>query len=402
MGNFDDIPSVKTSFLKTKGNFDDIPKKMGLPFNAFALGGAPGFSLMPGSEDILPAAGQTVGGIGGFLGSVGGATTGELARQGIKALRGDASGIKKPLALSLGGVGIPQAIPSVGKEAISTATVEGIFRGAGKLLEPAANRLMLSVLKPARDVIKRNPNLGLEALNEGITGTKRQMLSKAENLISKAEPKIQALIKGNNKKVFLPNILKSIDEIKRPFANVGDQASIDAIDELQKVLREKMSFGQQGYIGLEEANQLKRDLYAVLKSSQYGKGIGEVPVKATARKMAAYGLKKEIEGAVPAVKKLNKSQAIGIEASNALENRLASEARNVILPKLAGMGAGGVALSGHPMAGLGILAGDKLVDLMRSAPIISGFAKNLTRSKSLGRPLTIAASEILRRLTSQQ
>src|SRR3990167_2043400 len=111
------------------------PKKAGLPLKQFAMAGLPGFSMSPGSEDVLPAVGQAVGGKYGLLATAG-AATGELARQGIKTLRGDASGIERPLELGLGSIGLPRAIPSVGREAASTATIEGLFRGVPRVLFP--------------------------------------------------------------------------------------------------------------------------------------------------------------------------------------------------------------------------------------------------------------------------
>ena len=99
----------------------------------FAFGGAPGFALGPGAEDVLPAAGQTFGGRFGPT-AVAGAAAGELARQGIKAARGDTSGIEQPLKFGMGAIGIPQAVPSVGREAVTAGTVEGVMRGVPRVL----------------------------------------------------------------------------------------------------------------------------------------------------------------------------------------------------------------------------------------------------------------------------
>lgn len=364
-----------------------IPGKKSVPLSeralSFAIGGlAPAVGGATHAEEALPVLGQTIGGgLRGYPGSVAGAVLGQTGRQMVKAGRGQGF---DPM--------------SIGREAITTGITEGVFMGAGKVLkkpiEGIANRLALSVMKPARDVIKRNPKLGLEAIESGITGTKESMLSKAEKLIKQGEGQLQPLLKARPQKVNILNVAADLDELKKPFANVGDQGAIDAIEEVQNMLLNK---SQTGLIGLEEANQLKRDLYKVLKSSQYGKGPGEIPVKASARKGVAYGIKKEIESAIPEAKAINKRQAIGIEAREALENRLAQEQKNVILPKLAAMGAGYTSFTGNIPGALGVLAGEAAINYLRSAPFATGLARNVLKARRFGRPLTIGAAEAARR-----
>lgn len=313
-------------------------------------------------------------GVNGFGGAVVGATTGQAVRQGVKALRGEDA--------SFG------AIP---KEAITTATIEGLTRGAGRLIPKAANRLMNSVIKPGRDILKRKPKFGLDALEAGITGSKSGMIDKAGSVIDSGEIALKGALAGKNGMVDAVKIADSMEDLKRPFMNVGDQASVDAITEVQKHLASK------GQIGLEEANQLKRDFYKVIKDSAYGKGLGEVASKTSARKQAAGGLKRGIEAVVPETKAINKKIGTAVTAKDALENVIASGQRNVILPKLAGMGAGGLAVTGNLPAAAGVLIGDRAVDLMRSAPIVTGTAANLMRLRKFGQPIAKGASEIARR-----
>jgi len=219
--------------------------KQGL--RSLAIGGPVAYGTEPGSEDILPIAGQTVGGmipgVNAFGGSVAGATAGQTARQGIRAARGfgfDAS-----------------AIP---KEAANTATWEVLTRGASKAIPAISNRMMLSVLKPGREVIKRNPTLGLDALEAGITGTRSGMLNKAEKVIDAGEDALSTALKNNPGTVNTKPIARSLGSIKRPFQNVGDTNSVDAVKEVQRNLRGK------GNLSLENANQLKRDFYKVARN----------------------------------------------------------------------------------------------------------------------------------------
>lgn len=357
----------------------------------FAMFGPTGYGTTPGSEDVLPTAGQTAGGRFGLT-AAGGAAAGEIARQGIKAVRGDASGIKNPMKFGLGAVGIPEAVPSAGTEAAMTGTIEGAFRGAGKIAKPVANRLMNSVIKPGREVLKKNPEFGVQALEAGVYGSKSGMLNKAENLIDEGENALTGVLKSKGGNVDISKVASELEDLKRPFLNIGDDASVKAIEEVQANLVSK------GSLGLEEANQLKRDLYTVIKDSQFGKGVGDVASKTSARKKAAYGIKNAIEGVAPEVKGINKKIGLGVESKKALENSLASQQQRVIFPKLAGMGAGATALAGNPLAAAGILLGDRGVDLFRSAPVVTGTAKNIMRLKKFGAPVSIGAGEISRRL----
>jgi len=341
-----------------------------------SMGGMAGYGSVSGSEDILPAVGQAVGSLGGFAGSVAGATAGQGARQGIRALRGSNVNLAE--------------IPL---EAARTVTLEGLSRGASRAVPGIANRMMNSVLRPAKNVLKRNPKFGLDALESGVTGTRAQMIEKAEGLVSGGETALQKILKNKVGNVNPTKIARELGDIKRPFANVGDDASVDAVKMVQRNLR-----GKGRSLSLPEANQLKRDLYKVVKDTSYGKGVGEITSKQTAMKATAGKLKRAIEAVAPETQAVNKTIGVGVTAKEALENELANSQRRVILPKLAGMGAGGLALSGNLPAAVGVLAGDAGFEALRSPWMVTGTAKNLMRSRKLAKPLALTASEVARRL----
>ena len=395
-------------------------------FKEFAFGGAPGFSLLPGAEDILPTVGQTLGTFGGFPGSVGGAALGEVAKQGVKAIRGESK--IKPSELFGAAAAGPSALPKALSVPIATtAATEGIFRGAGKYIQPAlrggANRLMLSVMKPARDVIKRSPNLGVEAVEAGIYGTKTGMLSKAGKLIKQYEMQASNLIKGHKGKINSQRIIESLENLKNKALKGLKPEDANAIQNIHDAFVSQLpkktvskTIPQIGPLGesiaprilkeevpdvlgmnLEGGQALKKAIYSETPQSAFFRKTTELPGSGEARRTIASNLRRQIQGAIPKIKPVLRKEAIAIEARNALENRLANESKSVLLPKLAGMGAGGVALSGNPLGGLGILAGDALFEFLRSAPMTTGLAKNLLRAKNAGRPLTIGASEIARR-----
>ena len=177
------------------------PKKFGMGGAARAglYGGVPGFGITPGSENILPAVGQAIGTSAGFLPGVASAMAGEVARQGVKGLRG-----------LFGGTGERFDPNAIGRTGFGAGTTEAVFRGTGKLLRPTANRLMQSALKASVPVRTKYPNLGIEALEEGIFGTRGQMLKKSETLAKKSESELQKLLSGRPEKVNLKNVVAEL------------------------------------------------------------------------------------------------------------------------------------------------------------------------------------------------
>lgn len=392
-------------------------------FKEFAFGGAPGFSLMPGSEEVLPAIGQTAGQPGGFFGATGGAALGIGARDIIKGAR---TGDFKPAMQFGANPGLGFADPKRLSETGITAATEGVFRGAGKLFGPAinssarkgANRLMLSVLKPGRDVIKRHPNLGVETAELGITGTKEGMLNKAESLITKYEDQVAQLIKGN-KRINAEAIINALDQAKSNAVKGlkhEDVAAIDAVkqnfinrlstkkiptssvDSLGTAIKGEKTVPDYLGMNLEQGQAMKKAIYSETPDVAFNRSMQESPGATEARRLVASGLRKEIAGAEPTVAPILKNESTAVTAKKALENAMANESKRVIVPKLAGMGFGGLTVAGHPLAGAGVLLGDMAADALRSTPMITGTAKNLLAARKLGRPLTVGASEIGRRL----
>src|SRR3990167_8882306 len=219
-------PKLKLSQVmgQDMGAVDGKPtpvRKMGSRFDAFKMAGIPGVVMTEDRpEDLLPAAGQALG--CGFMPSVGFASAGETARQGVRAVRGEGF---DPMA--------------IGKTAAATAAGEGIFRGLGKMAPKIANRLMTSALKAGRPVLEKNPKLGLEALEQGIVGTRGQMIKKAGSEIGRGESELQNLLSKSPQKVNLKNVVSELGEMKRRAANVGDDATLKQLDDFEKFILSK-------------------------------------------------------------------------------------------------------------------------------------------------------------------
>lgn len=391
MGKFLDSPKGRNLFENKKVGrnlLEDPEQKQTISKNKgklalyAGLAGPTGFYSEKGSEGSFPLVGQIAGSaFGGFPGAVGGATLGEAAKQGVKQLRGETPDYRQ--------------IP---KTAAITAAGEGIFRGGSKLLKPMANRMMLSIMKPARDVTKRFPTLGIDALESGIRGSKKGMLGKAEDLIEASMSKIDDILSSKKGTVNIKKAITELEKLKSTYLNVGDDASVNSIDDLIGVVKSKST----GMMPLNEANLLKRDLYKVLKDSNYGKGIGDLAAKTLARKSLAHNLKEGIEEIAPEIGPENKKVQTALNVAEALRNRIGIEGRQMILPKLAGMGAGGAVLAGQPAIGGGILLGDLGIEALRSAPVLSNVAGalNWLAKRKLGGQIgRLGASELGRQLS---
>ena len=367
------------------GSVDGKPasvRKMGSRFDAFKMGGIPGVVMTEDRpEDLLPAAGQALG--GGFAPSVGFASAGEAARQGVRAVRGEGF---DPMA--------------IGKTAAATAAGEGIFKGLGKMAPKLSGRLMNSVLRPAKNLVSKGKNLGLEAAEAGYVGSKKGMLRQASGNIGKFEDELQNILKGSTKEADVSTVFKKLDDLKKNY--FGNQAAINAIEDMKTSISQEFQFGQYGKMGLPRANEIKRSLYHQIKPSQYG--TAEVPHLADIRKTAARAFKEGIEQVEPSVGPINKKLGTAGSVRDALESQLAGEQRKVILPKLAAGGAGLSMMMGNPALAGQIILADLAVEAARSGPVLSGLAGAFlkgSKNKALGRGAALGSSEILRRANRQ-
>lgn len=367
-------PEQKAEAPKEKSEGSQLMK-------SFAIGGAPGFGVTPGSEEALPMAGQTVGSVmGGFPGSVAGATAGQAARQGVRALRGKGFQFGE----------IPM-------EAARTATMEGAFRGLGKVAPWAANKTMNWVLRPGSEALEKNPNFGLDALKLGLRGTYGQMAKKATSITDDLEQKVQSLIKGNPKTIATKNIVKELDPIVERKLNIGDPSALSEGDDVLDVADAVTKRGPS--ISLEDANKLKRDLYADLPKSAYKPNAKISDATSLARKKVASGIVSEMDQAVPGLKPINKDYGIAIESRQAIPKAKALRERQTPLPYFeVGGGLLGLA-SGQPWIPAAILARRLL-----STPFGASYAAKglqLAGSKAATGGGSVVMAELLRKLSER-
>jgi len=437
MGRFLDEAPSKTY----KGRFlDDEPVKTVTPeviparkrtFKDKILdaGGGPMFLAGGGQnpEDTIPMLGQVVGssipGVNSFGGSVAGATAGQAMRQGVKAIRGTRDSQPRQLFGTLGNaIGLPKApgiVNDLAGEAAGTAAFEGAARGLGRLAEPVANRIMNSVIRPSVQALKKNPRLGLDALESGIYGSREGMIGKADDIIKQSEKQIGKIISGSKKRINAQDIINSLDSTKQN-ATLGlkpeDVSSVSNIKEQflkrlpmkQSVVYSQDSLGvpvkkiveEPDMLGLDltGGQEIKKAIYSETPESAFNRNISENPGATEARRKIASLIKKQIGQAEPETLPILKKESNAIQAKKSLMQALANSQRSVILPKLAGMGAGSLAAVGNPIAAAGVLAGDRAIDLLRSPYFVTGLAKNILRAKTFGNVLSPALREVSRRL----
>lgn len=453
-------------------------------------------------EEVLPMAGQIVGGaipgVNSFGGSVAGATAGQAMRQGIRAIRGTRD--SKPRKLFGVGPTAPGIVNDLAGEAAGTAAGEGIFRSLSKVAEPVANRIMNSVIRPGVDVLKKNPRFGLDALEAGLSGSREGMISQADKIIGQSEDAVGKIIGNSKKRINADRIIKALEDIKAN-ADLGlkpedvsavesvkqnfiDKIPIKTVDESRqfvtsvgkktspqitsisgskihqsiaeprfdpeagKYVREivtpksflenpediislhkpgglkrtlttispKTSYSMDALTGpeykiskevydplgltLKEGQAMKKAIYSETPDAAFKRSISENPGTTEARRKIASLIRQEIGQAEPSTMPILRKESTAIQARKALMQSLANSQRNVILPKLAGMGAGSLAAVGNPLAAAGVLAGDRGIDLLRSPYFVTGLAKNIMRLKKFGGAVSPAIREMTRRAES--
>jgi hypothetical protein len=421
---------------KRLGSFSSGPKIAGVPLKERLLSGVQaGIPAMVGGaenvEDVLPALGQTAGNLiktsNPFVGagaSTAGAMVGQAARQGVKASRGF-----KP---SLGD------IPA---EIAKTGIPELLFRGAGKALEPAANTLMLSVAKPSRDVVKANPRLGLDVLDQGVWGSKERMASRLGENIDRFDQEARGLVQAKPGNIDSAPILSRLDRMK-PGMKLGLKADdVSAVDDIRhqfisnlptKTVQESRQFvlpggvesklttprvarGVKPYVSedlppallskttyrgrpdplygpaisspktvvdplgmsLEQGLDMKKAIYAETPDAAFRRSMSELPGKTEGRRAVSQEINAQLKNKVPGMAPLLKKEAAAINYRDALRNRIANETKNVPVGKIPVMGALGSAGAGASGVGIGIMAGNLVTDALRSGLSMSGLAKAL-------------------------
>lgn len=261
--------------------------------------------------------------------------------------------------------GIVAAQGRSGKD-IKTAGAVGAIAGAvSKPIQDILSKLPESawsnILKRTSSAVSKNPDLPSQAAETGMVGTKQSIANQSQQAIQHIEMSLNDVLKNSPEKIDGGKIASYLKDLKASYTNIpGEAHSVAVIDGIQQDLADK------GQMSLSDANQLKRDIYGLISKS-YGKGTLEVPAKTEAQKIAASGIKQEIEKAVPEAKTLNQKQSVYIQIKKAIDRQLTlGEGKGIAGTHIGmydlltgGLGELAGASSGHPILGPLIAVGAK-------------------------------------------
>ena len=249
--------------------------------------------------------------------------------------------------------------------ALSTAGGAALGKGlelAGQAFTKIPSTAWGALLKRTATSVAKNPELEKAISKEGIVGlSKKAIVQKLGSKIQETELQLSDLLSKTEGEVSTWNVVDKLRSLYDHYSNIpGEKDAQNKILEIGNSLLEKGST-----MGVEAANQVKRDIYNVISNS-YGKGLLEIPAKKEAQKALARGLKEEIEKVIPEAKDINAQQAIYIQAKNAIEKRMARETGKGVAGTGIGlfdlMVAGGGFMRGGIESGVGALIGKKLLE----------------------------------------
>lgn len=226
------------------------------------------------------------------------------------------------------GTAIGGAIPILG--AVKNAIAKGGKAGA--------ERVMNSVVKPDLDDLKKSilykgKSLGQEMLDDGLRGTKRQLLKKSATELTKNEEALQKVLSQSDEVIKREELLPYLAKLKKTLANTPTgraQKAVESVDEAINLLPEQFS--------LSQANVFKRNLYRELRDLAYKIDPNLTPAAETS-KAVAHGLKELIESKAVSknVATLNQRIATNMKVQDGVLDQLARTQRN----NLAGVGTRG-------------------------------------------------------------
>lgn len=332
-----ELNNIYSSFKETSGNEGQATSKLEEqfgtnppPFNMFTKTLAQAGMAGPAADQpgaALPFVGQVSGNLigagAGPVGSAGGGVVGAVVGESARQMIGNLLGVQDSKKAM-------QQYVTAGKSA-AESEIAGLL--TGKLIEgflskapDVANKLMNSVLKPSTKVLKKSPNLGVDAAREGLYGTKNSILNKAEDLITTQENRLQSILQGSDAQVNLGGLKVRLNSLADEMIDKTDKSAVREV--LNDILE---STGNKDVIPVSEANMIKRKIYNKLKDSVYG--TTQIPSKSNAYKSAGNYFKTSIEGALPdePIGELNRSIQVAGRVRNAMQDVIArSEKRNVV------------------------------------------------------------------------
>jgi hypothetical protein len=255
-----------------------------------------------------------------------------------------------------------KGIKDVALSAGGGAAFGKITKAAGSAISKMPETAWSAILKRTPTMAVKNPQLEKYAAQQGITGiTRNQISGTLGKKIQQIELQVDDILSSKTEKINTWPVVEKLRELHEAYSSIPGEK--EATNTILNVANEVLSKGKT--IGVQEANQLKRNIYGVV-SKTYGKGLLEIPAKGESQKMIARGLKEEIEKAIPEMKSLNQRQAVLIQMKKAIDATIARQTGKGVLGTGVGlfdlMIGGGFGIGINPMFGLAMAGAKKTAE----------------------------------------
>jgi hypothetical protein len=244
-----------------------------------------------------------------------------LSKVGIGAATGAAFGAAN--ALHDDKNVITAAVTGAGVGGALTGILSAAARGIRSATTKSPESLMQKVVRQgsadlAAESAGRKPNLARQMIDRGYKGSDESIIERASKELAESERQLQSL-RDRNPNTFIDStrLIRSLDEIVRRKRNILGQASPD----MQIVRTFKDAIKAKGpRLTLDEAYQLKRDLYNELSESAFNSDVLG-PRREVIRTLAS-AVRKEIAGTSQVAARIDAEQQFLIRVLDNVEAQL--------------------------------------------------------------------------------
>lgn len=330
MAREDDVRKIVAGG-RAKGLSDDQIRALVQRYDARQQ--APSVPSTPQAGGMLPTAGGFLGSLAGTVGGV----PGRIAGAGI----GGALGKGAEMLMDDTDQGFVEGAKAMGAEGLKQAGFEAAGGAIGKGLKTLGGGLYRVALRPSKAVQQEFPNVVQTGLKEALAVTRRGAAKAGERTAASARHADDLLATAERMGAPKVQPRQVISELRPVRDTLTKRADLGLPNEVPALAQRAKTFAakHQGGIPLTKAQSLKREAQDVADTAFRAQERGAV-IKSDemlANKAMAKGLRKSIEGIVPAVGPVNQRTRDLVGVTQALED---SSARNLVFDRLVGAGAG--------------------------------------------------------------
>lgn len=271
---------------------------------------------------------------------------------------------------------------------IALKGVSKIGETAGNAIDKFQEGMQGGIFKPTPSQLAKNPNLLSDMANEGLFAfTKRGLEGKIYSGLREIGSSIDEAVGSASGEISTQDLIKPLEELKATYANIpGEASSVKTVD---GIIQDTLAKGDT--ISLQDAQQLKMDMYDNLPKGSFMRKMLENPASAEAQRQLARSLRVELEKQIPELGDLNKKYAIYKAAKDVIGNTIKRASGKGIAGSGVGLYDLMTAMTGGTFGGfsgaLKALAGEKLIT---STAVLSGVSKLLNLFDKVSIPERLA------------